>query len=118
MSIFGTVYEPRNFACVSRACSTWQEARELVPSISTSGDVVPNLPALAGSTMSQLSVTCLPVLIPPWKMMPRGSLALRPRSKPFQWSIWWLPGKKVSPRPMKLFDPATVPTLWLKKSAV
>ncbi len=28
-SIFGTVYEPRNFNCVSHACSTWQALTEL-----------------------------------------------------------------------------------------
>ena len=89
-----------------------------VASNSTRGDRSPNLPALSGLTMSQLSVVCLPLLIPPWKIRPWASRALTLRSNPFQWSIWLLPGKNVALRPMKLLEPAAAVGFWLKKSVV
>src|SRR6187401_1489453 len=51
-SIFGTVYEPRNFTCGSQFCSIWQLCRDELPSISTRAFS----PALAGSCTSQKSV--------------------------------------------------------------
>src|SRR5687767_6668456 len=51
-SIFGTVYDPRNFTWGNQFCSIWHDASEEVPSISTRA----LLPAFAGSWTSQKSV--------------------------------------------------------------
>src|SRR4030095_4553898 len=74
------------------------------------------LPALAGSWTSQKSVAWCPVAKPPWKMIPRGSLALRPLSTPYAWSYTLLPGNIVFDSPVRLLT--CTPGLMLKNFAV
>src|SRR5688500_6535516 len=111
-SIFGTVYEPRNLICVSQFCSMRHDSSDAFPSISSSA----LLPAIAGSWMSQKSVVWLPVLRPPCRMIPCGSLALSPMSKPNHLSMTLLPGNIVFDSPCRLTT--CVPGLRLKNLPV